>query len=307
MPGIVEVEPALEIRMVRDNLALSLSLWRSARHELITSSHLVAVGGAPWGNSPTVRSIAGELEPTPVIRQSQEDLTLRMVNQVRASFAFAVTQTRNTLERVYGPNPLEERDAALRCARCVIHLLSASLRRSLLNPVWDCPAEYRNSYRAPEASFALDATELDGVPVTWEQFGGLDKFLALLEFCAERVETGRSPGAGIAADASPAAPGAVSDEPRLAAVARDPAPPERTVDRDDPVAAFVESRCHVGADAQCPAGSLYEAYQEWCRETGREALAQRSFGMGLTRMGFQRRRRGQGYHWWQGIRLSESR
>ena len=73
----------------------------------------------------------------------------------------------------------------------------------------------------------------------------------------------------------------------------------------DPVAIFVESRCCVGVDVQCPASSLYREYQGWCDETGRQSLPQRSFGMGLTKLGFQRRRRAQGYHWWQGIALAK--
>ena len=33
-------------------------------------------------------------------------------------------------------------------------------------------------------------------------------------------------------------------------------------------------------------------------------VSQRSFGMQLTAMGFQRRRRGRGKHWWDGIKLA---
>ncbi|MCH8351854.1 MAG: hypothetical protein IIB29_16510, partial [Chloroflexi bacterium] len=47
--------------------------------------------------------------------------------------------------------------------------------------------------------------------------------------------------------------------------------------------------------------------QDWCRETGQTALVQRSFGMRLTQLGFTRRRRGRGRHWWQGIALANSR
>ena len=35
-------------------------------------------------------------------------------------------------------------------------------------------------------------------------------------------------------------------------------------------------------------------------------MAQRSFGMRLTALGFERRRRGKGKHWWMGIDLTES-
>jgi hypothetical protein len=51
------------------------------------------------------------------------------------------------------------------------------------------------------------------------------------------------------------------------------------------------------------AKDLYAGFQDWCRETGQDDVSQRSFGMQLTAMGFQRRRRGRGKHWWDGIRL----
>ena len=72
----------------------------------------------------------------------------------------------------------------------------------------------------------------------------------------------------------------------------------------DPVSQFIGARCMIGPEAQTIAGGLYDEYLNWCQETGQETLGQRSFGMQLTKLGFTRRRRGRGRHWWQGIGLA---
>ena len=286
------MDPALEIKMVRDNLSFAVSLWRSSGKGLITSSHLTTED-ENFGVVPaTSRNIAGELARSPTAKPTREDLVRRMTNQVRASFVFSVMQTQRTLEDVYKNSPLEEADPDLRAVRCTMYLLNASLRLGILNPVWVCPPEYRLKFQARPISFHLDTTELDGKTVVWEQFGGLDKYLALLAYCATWVQPGsatpfRETAAGLG-DAYPAM-----------------APTTRFADPPDPVAGFVRNKCFVGPEAQCAATALFKAYQDWCWETGRQAMAQRSFGMGLTKLGFTRRRRAQGYHWWQGVRLAD--
>lgn len=279
--------------MVRDNLSFAVALWRSSSKGLITSSHLLSEDDTVHATPSTIRSIAGEWVASPTPRPTREDLVRRMTNQVRASFVFSVIQTQHTLEQVYQNSPLEEADPDLRAARCTMYLLHASLRRGMLNPVWICPPEYRRKFEARPISFDLDTTELDGKPVVWEQFGGLDKYLALLEYCASWVEPWSSTPVGEAHGAS------AGYYPVLT-------PTTRLAEAPDPVVGFVRNRCFVGTEAQCAANALFKAYKDWCWETGRQAMAQRSFGMGLTKMGFQRRRRGQGYHWWQGIRLADS-
>ena len=283
------MEPALEIKMVRDNLALAVSLWTAANKGLITSAHLLSEPEAASGNA-TAHGVAGA-----VVRHTREELLRRVNNQVRSSFVFSVIQTHLTLERVYTTGPLEEADPDLRAARCAIHLLNTSLDLGLLTPIWACPPEYRRRFEARPITFVLDATGLDGETVVWEHFGGLEKFLELLDYCAAWVRpwSGASNGPRPGLDTGTARPTPIQDDfsPRVP-----PGP--------DPVSGFVRSRCRVAPDTQCPARSLYQAYRDWCWETGRQAMAQRSFGMGLTNMGFQRRRRGQGYHWWIGISLA---
>lgn len=303
--------------MVRDNLSLSASLLRAARDGLITSSHLLPDPQLRNLNPATVRSIGDELVPTPVPRPTRADMERRMNNQARSSFAFAVLQAQMTLQQVFPTSPLQEPDPDLRAARCVILLLEASLRGSLLNPVWDCPPAYRESFEVSPVSFVLDATGIDGQPVAWEQFGGLEKFVALLGYCADWVEPWAASAAGQPRTGMTVEP-LEEDTPWRATREKgkletgtygsgvaEPGPQTLARRAADPVANFVESRCYVGVDAQCPASSLYKEYRDWCDETGRQSLPQRSFGMGLTKLGFQRRRRAQGYHWWQGITLAK--
>ena len=290
--------------MVRDNLSLSASLLRAARDGLITSSHLLPDPQLQTVNPATVRSIGDELVPTPVPRPTRADLERRMNNQARSSFAFAVLQTQMTLEQVYRKTPLEEPDPDLRAARCVIHLLAASLRRSLLNPVWDCPPAYRKLFEVLPVSFVFDATEIDGEPVGWEQFGGLERFVALLGYCADWVEPWAASETGGQRQFKLHAGSLENSTPVPAEAVHTPMAGPRHA--PEPVVSFVESRCYVGEEAQCQASSLYREYRDWCGETGRQSLPQRSFGMGLTKLGFQRRRRAQGYHWWKGIALATS-
>ena len=299
---IIDVDPALEIRLVRDNLSFAVSLWRSGSKGLITSSHLITEDEIFGGTPDTVGNIAGELASGP--RPTREDLVRRMTNQVRASFVFSVMQTQRTLDQVYTNSPLEEADPDLKAVRCTMYLLNASLRRGMLNPVWVCPPEYRRRFQAPSISFDLDTTELDGKTVVWEQFGGLDKYLALLDYCAAWVQPwpSRSVGETVPTDTMN------SGDPRSGSPEAYPvlAPTTMLAEAPDPVAGFVRNKCIVGPDSQCAATALFKAYQDWCWETGRQSMAQRSFGMGLTKLGFTRRRRAQGYHWWQGIRLADN-
>ena len=69
-------------------------------------------------------------------------------------------------------------------------------------------------------------------------------------------------------------------------------------------AQFVYQRCSLGSQYSASAKDLYAEFQEWCKETGTYCPSQRSFGMQLTAMGLQRKRRNGGSHWWEGIRIS---
>ena len=91
-----------------------------------------------------------------------------------------------------------------------------------------------------------------------------------------------------------------SDEPT--------APEERisSLDPAHPVAKFVEQNCRVEDGEITGAKELYIGYLRWCDDTGAPPMMQRSFGMALTQMGFNRRRRGRSRNWaWWGLSLSD--
>jgi len=281
------MEPVLEISMVRENLALAIAVWTAVKKGLITTAHLPTGRAAVTSDAGRVVEIFNPLE-----LHGEEDLVRCATNQVRAAFAFSVVQTQRTLESVYDGSPLQDPDQDRKAARCAIYLLNNSMRRGMLTPTWSCPLGFRRSFKVGFISFSLDASELDGKTVFWDDFGGLEKYLELLAYLAEQAK---------------------QPPPKAASRTRtEEAPDVNSIRRDfmeaaspsDPVSQFISAKCMVGPDSQTIAGGLYDEYVEWCQETGQDALGQRSFGMQLTRLGFTRRRRGRGRHWWQGIGLA---
>jgi putative DNA primase/helicase len=55
----------------------------------------------------------------------------------------------------------------------------------------------------------------------------------------------------------------------------------------DVLAAFLEDRCVVHPRASAGATPLYEAYKEWCEESGEQRLTQTKFGLRLKERGFR--------------------
>ena len=281
------MEPVLEISMVRENLALAIGVWTAVKKGLITTAHLPTGRSAVTSDSGRVVEIFNPLE-----LHGEEDLFRGATNQVRAAFAFSVLQAHRTLESVYDGPPLQDPDQDRKAARCAIYLLNNSMRRRMLTPTWSCPLGFRRSFKVGSISFSLDASELDGKTVFWDDFGGLEKYLELLAYLAEQAKQPLSKSAS---------------RPRT-----QEAPDVNSIRREfmeaaspsDPVSQFIGAKCMVGHDSQTIAGGLYDEYVQWCQDTGQDALGQRSFGMQLTRLGFTRRRRGRGRHWWQGIGLA---
>ena len=69
---------------------------------------------------------------------------------------------------------------------------------------------------------------------------------------------------------------------------------------------FVEECCCTFDESSSTARDLYIAYLRWCDENQLSPLLQSNFGIGLAALGFRRRRRGHGRHWWLGIALKNS-
>ena len=225
------MHPALEIRLVRDNLSLAMALSKSTENGLITPLHVL-----PEENP------AGASDGTPA--PAPNALSRRIGNQVRASFGFSVLQAQQSLERVYPSSPLTELRSSLKGARCTIYLLSISLRRGMLSPVWVCPPEYRQRFDVPAISFLLDASLMDGTPVVWEQFGGLGKYLDLLDYCAAWVQSW---------DPESAAPEIRPPAPAIPAPAQVATPAQVSAPAEVPNLSQISAPSQVTAGARIPA------------------------------------------------------
>ena len=225
----------------------------------------------------------------------QIEFTRRAANQARAAFALSVIQTQRSLDRVFVNKPLEEENPDLQAARCVMFLLNNTVFPNLFQPVWNCPPEYRRRFEVRPINLLMDAAELHGKGLSWDHVGGLPQYLELLVFFANWVQDLDEVGSPVQAVQQ------IAMESEI--INASPAPARMI---EDSVQRFVDVQCEVGETNLVLAKDLYSAFQEWCRDTGQNDVSQRSFGMQLTALGLQRRRRGRGKHWWDGIKLTAS-
>ncbi len=288
------MKPAFEIRMVKENLDLSMALMQAVQEEKVTAKQLFRDG-------PEDMFVAFAVDND---GPDQQELSRRAANQARAAFALAVIQTQRSLDRVFTGSPLDEENPDLQAARCVMFLLNNTVFANLFSPVWDCPPEYRRRFEVRPINLLIDAGELHGKGLSWDHVGGLPQFIDLLVYFANWVDdiTEIKPAADAPRYTAPQL--VVELEPDAEIVTASPEPAGKI---DGPVARFVAEQCDVGDNNLVLAKDLYAGFQEWCRDTGLDDVSQRSFGMQLTAMGFQRRRRGRGKHWWDGIRLTVAR
>ena len=276
---------SIDIQMVRENLALSIAFWAAAQRGVITASNVPSKSA--------FKALTNEFVEvdSPLELTDNRELVRCVSNQIRSAFAFSAIQTYRSLETTYRGSPLQESDPDLKGARCVFYVLNKTVAQNLVAPVWNCPPEYRFKLEVPDVPFCLDASSLEGKEVFWDDFGGLQRYLGLLEYCCLRVAEDTS---GIirepkVVDAEPQVKHSVSRNGKVSSVAD--------------VAVFITDRCQIGESEKVIAKGLYQTYTEWCYQRGEVPLAQRSFGMQLTAQGFQRQRRGKGRHWWMGVGL----
>jgi len=71
----------------------------------------------------------------------------------------------------------------------------------------------------------------------------------------------------------------------------------------DFLADYLADCCEIAEDAHAPAGLLYQAFRQWCKERGEKEVTQRVFGTMLRERGFERVRKTAGMVWY-GVRLS---
>ena len=276
---------SINIQMVRENLALAIAFWAAAQRGVITASSVPS--------KTAFKALSNDFVEvdTPLELNDSREMVRCVSNLIRSSFAFSAIQTYRSLETTYRGSPLQEEDPDLKGARCIFYILNKTVAQNLLSPVWHCPPEYQSRHEVRDVAFCLDASSLEGKEVFWDDFGGLQRYLALLEYCCLRVAEDTS---GIVRE-----PKIVDVEPQV----KHSASRNGKISSVSDVVVFISDRCQVGEDEKVIAKGLYQNYIEWCYQRGETPLAQRSFGMQLTAQGFQRQRRGKGRHWWMGLGL----
>lgn len=301
------MKPAQEIRLVKENLALAITLWQAAQKgrigaEQVLGPEQMGTGHDGWPADP-VQGLNSDLD-------FEAELTRCTGNQVRAAFTLSVLQTQRSLESVFPGEPIDEPAPDLQAARAIMHLMDLAVDQSMLVPQWDCPRAYRRFFEVRPVRLVLDSTMLHGQPLNWDQFGGLEKYLDLLEFCAgwaERAPADPPPETTSNGQHSPASQpwgDEFNEDPDAGLMGPIASVPKAHETEGNPVEAFVAMRCETGGEYKETAKELYAGFVAWCQEAGHPVMAQRSFGMRLTGLGLRRRRRGRGRHWWEGIRLA---
>ena len=97
-------------------------------------------------------------------------------------------QARRSLAVAFPGEPIEEELPELRIALSVIHLIGLAVQRSIFLPVWECPPPYRRFFHIRRFGLTLNAAGIRGKALSWDDFGGLDVYLDLLEYCAESAD-----------------------------------------------------------------------------------------------------------------------
>ena len=297
---------------------MAIALRRSAGMGLLNVSFVAHFGGEETRDSPG--------GPAALHVQDSGDLCRCANNQIRAAFGYSVLIANGIMEKAFGAVEGSSARNDRNDACCVLRLLAGTLEANPMAPAWVCPVGDRRRFSVEAAGFGLDARNLHGREVLWSDFGGLQKYLDLLAFCAEVVEEAEVDAEpslgprGVTEDNG----GCTDEEPAVVAQAqaatratnesgaRKEGRTRATASQRtaaDPgtglVSAFMEQTCVVGDEEMVLAGDLFNAYVEWCSEQGSEPVGQRRFGMYLTAAGLERKRRGRGKHWWMGIGLRE--
>ena len=122
------------------------------------------------------------------------ELTRGAANQMRGAFALSALQAQRSLEEAFGGEPIREEWPELRAARSAMYLIGLAVNRSILQPVWECPPAYRRIFHIRRFGFTLNASALEGRVLSWDDFGGLERYLQLLEYCASSANAAADAG-----------------------------------------------------------------------------------------------------------------
>ena len=176
------VRPGEEIRLIKENLAFAVAFWKAAA----AGNVYARTATRPGSGASLFSKQNGDSWDSG--RQLPADLTRGAANQMRAAFALSALQARRSLSIAFPGEPIEEELPELRTALSVIHLIGLAVRRSIFQPVWECPPPYRRLFHIRRLGFTLNATGLGGRRLNWDDFGGLDSYIDLLEYCAASAD-----------------------------------------------------------------------------------------------------------------------
>ena len=109
------------------NLALAIAEWAAVRNGLITSNNFP--DKVDW----TLDS--GEVIHIDSPFRRSGNLDSYATNQLRAAWAISVIQTDSALESKYGSQPLNDKDADRRAARCSIKKMRCCFAHNPLEPI----------------------------------------------------------------------------------------------------------------------------------------------------------------------------
>ncbi len=176
------VKPGEEIRLVRENLAFAVRLWKAAAAGKLPSAPLVNPG--------TDYRQFNQRSGSPVLPEGEQiaELTRGAANQMRGAFALSALQSQRSMAEAFPGEPIEEEWPELRAARCSLYLIGLAVQRSALRPVWECPPSYRKLFHIRRFGFTLNAAALEGRQLSWDDFGGLERYLSLLGYCSASAD-----------------------------------------------------------------------------------------------------------------------
>ena len=176
------MKPGEEIRLVKENLSFAVALSNAAVSGKIPPGPLLR----PGSDHPQFNHQFGSL------RQSESDLAADLsrgaANQMRAAFALSALQSQRSMASAFRNEPIEEEWPELRAARCSLYLIGLAVQRSILQPIWECPPPYRRLFHIRRFGFTLNAAGLEGRALSWDDFGGLMRYLDLLDYCAASAD-----------------------------------------------------------------------------------------------------------------------
>ena len=108
---------------------------------------------------------------------------------------FPPFRPQRSLEDAFPGEPIHEEWPELRAARAAMFLIGRAVQRSILEPVWECPPAYRRVFHIRRLGFTLNASALEGRVLSWDDFGGLERYLNLLDYCASSANAAAASGA----------------------------------------------------------------------------------------------------------------